>query len=134
MAYWIIKSDPDEYSWEDFNSDSVTSWTGIRNFQARNYLGQMKLGDTILFYLSGKSKKIVGLAEILKEAYPDPTANEGEWLAVEIAALKSLRKAVSLEQMKEHAKLQDMLLLRQQRISVTPLSDEEYQVIIDMSK
>lgn len=134
MAYWLIKSDPSEYSWDDLNTDSITNWTGIRNFQARNYLAQMKTGDTLLFYHSGIGKKIVGLAEVTKEAFPDPTAKEGEWLAVEIAPIKSLRKAVSLEQIKEHIKLRDMLLLRQHRLSTLPVTDEQFNAIIELSK
>ncbi|MGZ8920289.1 MAG: EVE domain-containing protein [Limisphaerales bacterium] len=123
--YWLAKSEPGSYSWDMLMKDGSTSWTGIRNFQARNNLRAMKKGDVIFFYHSNVGKEIVGLAKVTKEAYSDPTAEDGDWSAVEIAPTKPVKKPVTLEQMKSDQLLKNMALVRNSRISVTPVTAAE---------
>ena len=131
--YWLVKQEPEAYSWETFLKDKRTAWTGVRNFQARNNLRSMAKGDVVLFYHSVTGKEIVGLARVVKEAYPDPTAEEGDWAVVDLAPLKSLKKPVSLEQIKADKLLKQMLLVRQSRLSVTPVSEAEFERIMELA-
>jgi len=127
---WLVKQEPETYSWDDLVRDGTTDWTGVRNFQARNNLRQMKAGDHVLFYHSGTGKCVVGIAEVAKAAYPDPTADDPQWIAVDLKPLKPLKRTVSLEEIKAHAKLQEMLLVRQSRLSVMPVTKEEFETIV----
>jgi predicted RNA-binding protein with PUA-like domain len=131
--YWLAKSEPESYSWEMLVKDGSTSWTGVRNFQARNNLRAMKKGDVIFFYHSNVGKEIVGLSKVTKEAYTDPTADEGDWSAVDLAPVKPVKKTVSLEQMKSDPILKNMALVRNSRISVTPVTPEQANRISDLS-
>lgn len=123
--YWLVKQEPDSYSWETFVRDGSTGWTGVRNFQARNNLRAMKKGDVVFYYHSNVGKEIVGMAKVIKEAYADPTADEGDWSAVDIAPVKAVKNAVTLEQMKADPVLKKMAVVRNSRISVTPVTEEE---------
>src|SRR5881392_840598 len=108
---WLVKQEPETYSWNDFVRDGRTDWTGVRNFQARNNLRQMKAGDRVLFYHSGSGKCVVGIAEVAKAAYPDPTADEEQWVAVDLKPVKALKHPVELTAIKENAKLRNMMLV-----------------------
>ncbi|HEV8587343.1 MAG TPA: EVE domain-containing protein [Pyrinomonadaceae bacterium] len=132
-SYWLVKQEPEDYSWDDLSRDGKTAWTGVRNFQARNNLRDMKAGDTVLFYHSGKEKSVVGIAEVAKAAYPDPTADDEAWIAVDIKPLKGLAKAVPLADIRANPKLRDLLLVRQSRLSVMPVSKAEFDEIVKMS-
>lgn len=133
-GHWLIKQEPEDYSWDDLKRDGSTQWTGVRNFQARNNLRQMKVGDAVFFYHSGKEKCVVGIASVSKSAYPDPTAKEDGWIAVDIKALKKLANPVSLADIKANAKLSDLLLVRQSRLSVMPVGESEFEEIVRMGK
>jgi len=130
---WLVKQEPEDYSWDDLVRDKKTAWTGVRNFQARNNLRNMKIGEAVLFYHSGKDKSVVGIAEVAKTAYPDPTADDDSWIAVDIKPLKALAKPVSLAEIKANSKLRDLLLVRQSRLSVMPVSEEHLDEIVKMS-
>jgi len=130
---WLVKQEPEAYSFDDLVRDGRTDWTGVRNFQARNYLRQMKTGDVVLFYHSGESKSVVGIAQVVKAPYPDPTANNEQWVAVDIKPVKRLKQPVSLAAMRENPKLATLLLIRQSRLSVMPVSKAEFDVIVKMS-
>ena len=130
--YWLVKQEPETYSWATLEKEGKTDWTGVRNFQARNNLRAMKKGDLVLFYHSGEEKQIVGLARVEKEAYPDKTADEGDWSAVDIAAVKALKRAVTLSEIKTDKLLKDMPLVRQSRLSVCPLSEEQFERVIKL--
>ena len=130
---WLVKQEPEDYSWDDLVRDKKTAWTGVRNFQARNNLREMQTGDAVLFYHSGKDKGVVGIAEVAKAAYPDPTADDDSWIAVDIKPLKRLAKPVPLADIKANAKLRNLLLLRQSRLSVMPVSPEDFDEILKMS-
>lgn len=134
VKYWLIKQEPSSYSWDDFVADKKTAWTGVRNFQARNNLKAMKKGDRAFYYHSGEGKKIVGIAEIVKEAYPDPTATEGDWVCVDVAAVKPLKRAVSLAEIKTEKSLAGMVLLRNSRLSVQPVAAAEFEKIISVAQ
>ncbi len=127
--HWMVKSEPTAYSWEQFVKDGRTAWTGVRNFQARNNLRAMKNGDLVLFYHSVVGKEIVGIAKVVREAYADPTADEPGWDCVDLAPVKPLKNPVTLDTIKATPALKDMALLRQSRLSVMPLTTEEYRVI-----
>lgn len=129
MHYWLVKSDPGEYSFADLERDGTTAWTGIRNYQARNYLRQMQKGDRVVVYHSGTDRAVVGVASVAREAYPDPTADTGDWECVDLAFEHWLRRPVSLEQIKATPALRTMQLLKQSRLSVMPLSAEEYRML-----
>ena len=129
-GFWLVKQEPETYSWDDLVRDGKTDWTGVRNFQARNNLRQMKLGDRVLFYHSGSGKCVVGVAEVAKAGYPDPTADDPAWVAVDIKPAKAFKQAVTLDEIKSHAKLKHMLLLRQSRLSVMPVTKEEFETIV----
>jgi predicted RNA-binding protein with PUA-like domain len=130
--YWIVKQEPGTFSWATLVKDGRTDWTGVRNFQARNHLRAMKKGDSVLFYHSGEEKQIVGLARVEKEAYPDPTADEGDWSAVDIVPLKALSKPVTLQQLKADKILKNMALVRQSRLSVSPVPEEQFERIMTL--
>ncbi len=134
MNYWIVKSEPEAYSWSQLEKDGVTAWTGVRNFAARNNLRTMKRGDAVFFYHSGEAKEVVGLARVEKEFYPDPTANEGDWSAVDFAAEKVLAKPVTLAQIKGDKILKEMILARQSRLSVSPVTREQFARLLALSK
>lgn len=131
-GFWLVKQEPEAYSFDDLVRDGRTDWTGVRNFQARNNLRQMKAGDKVLFYHSGESKSVVGIAEVAKGGYPDPTADDEQWVAVDIKPLKPLKAAVSLAAMRDHPKLSNLLLIRQSRLSVLPVAKEEFETIVTM--
>ena len=127
--HWLVKQEPEAYSWTDFVRDGLTSWTGVRNFQARNNLRAMRKGDAVLYYHSVSEKAVVGIAKVTREAYPDPTATDGDWSAVELKPVRALRKPVTLEQIKAEPKLRDLVLLRNSRLSVQPLGKVEFELI-----
>jgi predicted RNA-binding protein with PUA-like domain len=131
---WMVKQEPEAYSWETFVQEGGTAWTGVRNFQARNHLRAMRRGDLVLFYHSVSEKRIVGIARVEKEAYPDPTAAEGDWSAVDLAPSKPLREPVSLEAIKGDPVLKEMPLIRQSRLSVMPLSKEQFERVLALGK
>ena len=132
MNYWMVKQEPEAYSWDDFIKDGTTDWTGVRNFQARNNLRAMKTGDKVLFYHSVTGKEVVGIAEVSKPAFPDPT--DEKWVAVELKPVKALKKPVTLTQIKENLALANLKLVRQSQLSVMPVSKDEYEEIVSMSK
>jgi predicted RNA-binding protein with PUA-like domain len=132
MAHWLIKSEPEVYSWDQLMKDKMTRWDGIRNYAARNHLRAMKKGDSIFFYHSNKGTEIVGIASVAKEAYQDPTSTDPAWLAVDVKPLKKLKIPVSLDQVKKEKKLAGMALVRIGRLSVQPVTDEEWQIIMKM--
>ena len=131
--YWLVKSEPESYSWTDFVIDGKTAWTGVRNYAARNNLRAMKLGDPVLFYHSVSEKQIVGIARVQKEFYPDPTASEGDWSCVELVPVKSLKKPVTLETIKSDKILKEIPLVRQSRLSVTSLNEIQYKRLLELS-
>jgi predicted RNA-binding protein with PUA-like domain len=131
--YWLAKSEPEAYSWDDLVKDGKTVWTGVRNFQARNNLRAMKAGDFVLFYHSVTDKQVVGIAKVAKEFYPDPTAEEGDWSVVDLAPHKPLKTCVTLEQIKTDAVLKDMALVRQSRLSVTPLTEAQFKRLLELA-
>ncbi len=128
--YWLVKQEPSAYSWDDFVRDGRTSWTGVRNFTARNNLRAMEEGDEVLFYHSVVGKAVVGVARVVRTAYPDPTAKEGDWSTVDLAPLKPFATPVTLEQIKQQPKLKEIALVRLSRLSVQPLSAAEYREIV----
>jgi predicted RNA-binding protein with PUA-like domain len=130
--YWLVKQEPTAYSWNQFVADGKTDWTGVRNFQARNNLRSMKLGDEVLFYHSVNGKAVVGVAEVTKEAFPDPTAADGDWSAVELKPQRAVTPPVTLDQIKVEPKLQGVPLLKYSRLSVMPLTQEEFQEILQL--
>jgi predicted RNA-binding protein with PUA-like domain len=131
--FWLVKQEPSSYSWSDFVEEGQTAWTGVRNYAARNNLRKMRKGDEVLFYHSGEDKAIIGIARVMRPAYPDPTAKEGDWSAVDLAPIKSLGRSVSLREIKDNPRLKNIPLVRQSRLSVMPLSAVDFRTIIDMS-
>jgi predicted RNA-binding protein with PUA-like domain len=134
MNYWLVKQEPSAYSWDDFVKDGRTAWTGVRNFQARNNLRSMKAGDRVLFYHSVTDKAVVGEAEVVRESYTDPTAGEGNWLAVDLKPIKPLRRRVSLDEIKADKRLAGLALVRSPRLSVMPVTTQEYRAIETLAK
>ena len=132
--FWLVKQEPSAYSWTDFVADGKTSWTGVRNYTARNNLRAMRKGDPVLFYHSVTDKAVVGIANVLREAYSDSTATEGDWSAVDLAPEKALRRPVTLDEIKSNPRLKDIALLRLSRLSVQPLSSAEFQEILRMAR
>src|SRR3954470_19109697 len=126
---WLVKSEPETYSWDDFNKEKGTSWTGVRNFTARNNLRSMKKGDGVLFYHSGEAKAVVGIAQVTREGYPDKTAKEGDWTTVDLAPVKPLKKLVTLAAIKATSSLKEIALVRLSRLSVSPLPAAAYNTI-----
>jgi predicted RNA-binding protein with PUA-like domain len=134
MKHWLVKQEPEAYSWDDLLRDKKTAWEGVRNFQARNNLQAMKKGDQVLFYHSVGPREVVGIAKVTQEAFPDPTADDPRWIAVELAPVKSLRRPVSLDQIKETASLKEVALIKQSRLSVMPLKPEEFETIVGLGR
>lgn len=132
-SFWLVKQEPEAYSWSTFVRDGRTVWTGVRNFQARNNLRAMKRGDQVLFYHSVSDRQVVGIAKVEREAYPDPTATEGDWSCVDLTPHQALLKPVSLDQLKADPITCGMALIRQTRLSVTPVTQEQFQRIVEMS-
>ncbi len=132
MNYWLVKQEPTSYSWDAFVKDGKTDWTGVRNYQARNFLKEMKKGDKVYYYHSNVGKEVVGIATVTKEAFPDPT--DTAWHAVELTPAKPLKKPVTLADIKANKALANIYLVRQPRFSVMPLTKDEYEEILSMSK
>jgi predicted RNA-binding protein with PUA-like domain len=131
-SFWLVKQEPSSYSWSDFVAEGETSWTGVRNYTARNNLRKMRKGDEVFFYHSGEDKAVVGTAKVTRPAYPDSTAKEGDWSTVDLAPMKPLRKPVTLREIKDNPRLKGMPLIRQSRLSVMPLTEAEFSEIIRM--
>ena len=134
MNYWLVKQEPEGYSWATFASEKRTAWTGVRNFQARNNLRSMKKGDLVFYYHSGEERAVVGIARVDKPAYPDPTATEGDWSSVDLRALKPLKTPVSLQAINADAILKTMRLVRQSRLSVTPVTEEQFERVLALGE
>ena len=132
MAYWLIKSEPFKYSWEQFEKDKLTFWDGVRNYAARNNLKAMQKGDQALFYHSNEGLAIVGIAKVAKEHYQDPTTDDPNWVVVDFKPLKTIKKPVTLSQVKADDRLKNMALVRLDRLSVQPVTDEEWDIIMEL--
>ena len=132
-SFWLVKQEPSSYSWSDFVQEGKTSWTGVRNYAARNNLRRMQKGDEVLFYHSGEEKAVVGIAKVARSAYQDPTAKEGDWATVDLAPVKPLRRPVTLREIKGNSRLKRILLVRQSRLSVMPLTESDFCEILKMS-
>ncbi len=132
MAYWLIKSEPFKYSWEQFEKDKLTFWDGVRNYAARNNLKAMQKGDQALFYHSNEGLAIVGIAKVAKEHYQDPTTDDPNWVVVDFKPLKTIKKPVTLSQVKADDRLKNMALVRLGRLSVQPVTDEEWDIIMEL--
>lgn len=130
--HWLVKSEPSAYSWADLIREKQTAWTGVRNFQARNNLRAMKKGDLVLFYQSVTDPSVQGITKVVKEAYPDPTAKEGDWSCVDLAAVKPLPSPVTLQEIKGEKSLAEISLIKQSRLSVMPIAPREYERILGM--
>ena len=133
MKYWLLKSEPDAWSWENQVKEGASMWDGVRNYQARNNLKEMKKNDLCFFYHSVTERSIVGIVKIVKEYYPDPTDKTGRFVVVDVKATKKLKNPISLDQIKENSELQDIALVKQSRLSVMPLKKTEWDIIIKMS-
>jgi predicted RNA-binding protein with PUA-like domain len=133
MSYWLVKSEPSVYSWDEFVKDGKTSWTGVRNYAARLHLNAMKKNDEVFFYHSNEGLDIVGIAKVIKEAYPDNTTDDPRWVTVDLKPVKKLKKPVSMNDIKKEKKLQEMALIRISRLSVQPVSEEEWSIIMKMA-
>ena len=132
--FWLVKQEPSAYSWSDFNKDGGTSWTGVRNYTARNNLRKMLKGDEVLFYHSGEEKAVVGVAKVTRAAYVDPTSSEGDWSTVDLSPVRSLPQPVTLAKIKQTPRLKPIPLVRQSRLSVMPLTKAEFDTILKMGK
>ena len=132
MQYFLVKSEPFKYSWEQFNKDGRTFWDGVRNYQARNNMKEMKVGDLVLFYHSNEGKDVVGIAKVVKEYYQDPTTDDERWVVVDLAPVESLKNPVTLETIKSDERLKDISLVRQGRLSVMTLKAEEFDRIVEL--
>ncbi len=132
MNYWLVKTEPGTYSWEDLVRDKKTVWDGVRNFQARNHLKNMKKGDQLFVYHSGEEKSVIGIGNVIKEAYPDP--KDKDWVVVEIGAGKKLKKPVTLSTIKATKKLSNMVLIRASRLSVQPVKEDEFNAVLELSE
>lgn len=133
MNYWLVKSEPTVYSWDQFHLDGQTVWSGVRNYAARIHLNGMKKGDLVMFYHSNVGMEVVGIAKVSREAYQDPTTDDVRWVAVDIKPFKSLKKPVSLKIIKEDKRLKDIALVRIGRLSVMPLTKSEYETLLELS-
>ena len=132
MGYWLMKTEPGTYSWDDLVKDKKTIWDGVRNFQARNNIKSMKKGDQVFIYHSGEGKEIIGIAKITKEHFPDP--GDKDWAVVEIAPVKKLKKPITLASVKATKKLANMVLVKSSRLSVQPVREAEFDFILKMSQ
>lgn len=133
MKHWLVKQEPETYSWDDFVKEKGTAWTGVRNFQARNNLRAMAVGDAVLFYHSGGEKAVVGEAKVTKAAYADPTVEEGDWVCVDLKPVRPLPKRVELKAVKANPALAEIALVRNSRLSVMPLKPAEYRELLKMA-
>lgn len=131
--FWLVKQEPDSYSWSDFVAEKGTGWTGVRNYTARNNLRNMQKGDEVFYYHSGEDKAVVGIAKVSRTAYPDPTATEGDWSAVDLVPVKKLPRPVSLREIKAKSQLAEMKLVRLSRLSVMPVTPNEWRTILAMA-
>lgn len=131
--FWLVKTDPSTYSWNDLLRDGSTTWDGVRNHQAKKYLSLMKLGDLVLFYHSQMERAIIGIAEVIEEAFPDPTANDANWIAVSIKPVETLPRIVTLEEIKRNPLFANFALIRQSRLSVMPVESTLYYEILKMA-
>jgi predicted RNA-binding protein with PUA-like domain len=134
MQHWMVKSEPTSYSWAKFVADKGSAWTGVRSFPARLHLRAMKKGDLVLFYHSVVGKEVVGIAKVTKTAYPDTTAEEGEWVCVDLAPVRPLKSPVSLKTIKATPALKDIMLLKQSRLSVIPLAPKEFEILCQLGE
>jgi len=134
MNYWLMKSEPGTYSWNDLVRDGKTYWDGVRNYQARNFMKEMKTGDLVLYYHSVNEKQIIGIAKVVREFYQDPSTDDERWVAVDIEPVRELGKPVSISEIKSDAGLAEMVLVRNSRLSVQPVSKEEYDIILAKSE
>ncbi|MGH7884412.1 MAG: EVE domain-containing protein [Thermodesulfobacteriota bacterium] len=132
MNYWLIKSEPFKYSWDNFLADGWTYWSGVRNYQARNNLKNMKIGDIVLFYHSNEGLEIVGISKIIKEFYQDPTTEDKRWVVVDIEPMETLNTPVTLKEIKNDKRLTDIALVKQGRLSVMPIKKKEFDIILKM--
>jgi predicted RNA-binding protein with PUA-like domain len=133
MAYWLVKSEPFKYSWDQFEQDKQTYWDGVRNYAARNFMKEMKKGDQVFYYHSNEGLEIVGIAKVVKEFYQDPTTDEDAWVVVDLAPYKKLKKPVSLAQIKADKRLANMALVRLGRLSVGPVTPEEWKAVMELA-
>lgn len=131
MQYWLVKSEPEAFSWEDLEKAGSTVWDGVRNYQARNHLKNMQLGDLVLFYHSVTEKSVVGYAKVIRTAYPDPTTQDDRWVAVDMKPVQKFAAPVSLEWIKKQPILVNIPLIKQSRLSVMPLTREEFEAIVN---
>ena len=133
MKYWLVKTEPDVYSWDTFAADRSTSWDGIRNYAARNHMRNMAKGDTVIFYHTGEERRAVGLATVLRTAYPDPTADDDTWSCVDLKAGRRFKTPVTLEQVKSDPVLKNTALVKIGRLSVLPLTSEEFDRFVSLA-
>ena len=133
-SFWIIKQEPSKYNWQQFENDRGTYWDGVRNYQARNNLKNMKKGDNLLFYHSVVGKEIVGIAEVTREAYPDPTTDDERRVVVDLKPIKPFKVPVTLEEIKTHKELSEIALIKQARLSVMPITKKEFQILLKLGK
>ena len=133
MAYWLVKSEPSSYSWEQLKKDGKTTWDGVRNYAARNHLKSMKKGDEVFFYHSNEGVEIVGIAKVAKEHYQDPTTDDSNWVVVDLKPHKTLKKPVPLSVIKADKRLANMALVRIGRLSVQPVTEEERAIIMELA-
>jgi predicted RNA-binding protein with PUA-like domain len=133
MAYWLVKSEPSAYSWDQLQQDKQTVWSGVRNYAARLHLRAMKKGDEVFFYHSNEGTEIVGIAKIVKEAYQDPTTDDDRWVAVDLKPIRRLKNAVSLNDIKADKRLTEMALVRIGRLSVQPVTDKEWKIVLGLA-
>ena len=133
MNYWLVKSEPEAYAWSQLVKDGVTAWTGVRNLAARLHLRAMKSGDRVFFYHSGGEKSVVGLARVVKEAYPDATATDGDWSCVDLAPEKAVARPVTLATIKADKILEEMVLAKQSRLSVSPVTSEQFERLLKLA-
>ncbi len=134
MSYWLVKSEPSKYSWDQFVADKKTFWDGVRNYTARNNLRAMKKDDLVFYYHSNEGLEIVGVAKVVKEAYPDPTTEDTNWVVVDLKPVKKLKKPVSLATIKADTRLENIALIKLGRLSVCAITDAEWQIILDLSE
>lgn len=134
MAHWLIKSEPSKYSWNQFVADKQTFWDGVRNYQARNNLKAMQKGDEVFFYHSNEGLEIVGIAKVVKEAYQDPTTEDSNWVVVNFKPMKKLKKPVTLATIKTDIRLQKIALIKLSRLSVCPITDEEWDILLKLGE
>ena len=134
MAYWLIKSEPFKYSWDDFVKEGKSVWDGVRNYQARNNMKEMKKGDWVFFYHSNEGMEVIGLAEVKREFFQDPTTEDPRWVVVEIVPIKKFNNTVTLKMMKSDDRLSNLALIKQSRLSVTPVGKQEFDIILSLAE